>query len=698
MADDNSQGGAESLVWTRRLGIALLSAALCQWVQVTFWSAEPLQGSFLWGHALVVLVAQVLIALLLSWADTRLWAAAVFLVPVAGSLAVASLSRQFSPLAWKGLVFASAVGAAGIWWAKGSRRVSPVAAAAAGALLGAEVCRLRVDAWRGFATPPGDLLRGAAVALIAVALMVLARRLPRAWRWPTATTSLAASVVFLALAQVMGLGGWRAPAIKPPASMPASPTTPPVVLIVLDTVRADHLKAYGYARDTMPRLERFAREEGVLVRRATSNYPASLETHASIFTGLFPGNHGAHRFLRRHWSQPWSRLGLYPLPTGLSTLAERLRERGYWTVGLSGNCGPLVPAFGLDRGFTWYDARPNDLRRRSPWGVLTTTATDAGVFARSSILARSEFFSPLTYRRAGAVTKEALAAIDAAAERPFFLFLNYFDAHEPYYPLFANRDRFPGRRWDLDPLGLSVATKREVQEGARDLTTEESAHLNALYDAQLASIDAELARVLERLKRHPRWSEMTVIITADHGEALGEHRLLGHVVSVYDEMLHVPLVVKEPSTALTAGVDPHSLQDRHVQSVDLFPMLLRAGGVEPPQGIDGVAWGRTGGPAFAWAFADRMSARQKPTRFDQHLRSVEKDGWKLIQAEKHEFELYDLAQDPNELHNQASARPELVSALQALWTTPLEPAEKDRTLSEASPEILERLRSLGYVQ
>jgi arylsulfatase A-like enzyme len=93
-----------------------------------------------------------------------------------------------------------------------------------------------------------------------------------------------------------------------------------------------------------------------------------------------------------------------------------------------------------------------------------------------------------------------------------------------------------------------------------------------------------------------------------------------------------------------------------------------------------------------------MSARQHPARFDQHLRSVEKDGWKLIQAEKHELELYDLAQDPQELHNQADARPELVSALSGLWTTPLEPARKDRILSEASPEILERLRSLGYVQ
>ena len=194
----------------------------------------------------------------------------------------------------------------------------------------------------------------------------------------------------------------------------------PIVLIVLDTVRADHLELYGYERDTMPGLSAFAREEAVVADRAITNAPDSLAAHASLFTGLFPASHGAHRPLLDDPSPP--AFG-YPLRPDVPTLATVLRDTGYATVGISGNFGPLGSAeLGLSRGFDVYRANPNgdcSFQRRSPWSPL---ASIVNVLEASCI----------RYRRAEHITNEAIAALDLMEESNFFLFVNYMDAHSPW--------------------------------------------------------------------------------------------------------------------------------------------------------------------------------------------------------------------------------------------------------------------------
>ncbi len=281
---------------------------------------------------------------------------------------------------------------------------------------------------------------------------------------------------------------------------------PPIVLIVLDTVRADHLELYGYERRTMPGLAAFAREVAVVVERAITNAPDSLAAHASLFTGLFPANHGAHRPLLNDPSPP--RFG-YPLRPDVPTIATVLSDNGYATVGVVGNFGPIGSAeMGLSRGFVIYRAnRDGDCanQRRSPWSPL---ARVVNVLKASCV----------EYRRAEHITNEAITALELLKESDFFLFVNYMDAHSPYDPPAPFRSTFG-----------SVAVGRET--------------LN-LYNGELSYLDTHLKRLLDHLREHPAWDDMVVVITSDHGESFGEHGLLGHTTSLYDEMIRVPLVLR----------------------------------------------------------------------------------------------------------------------------------------------------------
>ncbi len=189
------------------------------------------------------------------------------------------------------------------------------------------------------------------------------------------------------------------------------------MLIVLDSVRADHLELYGYSRDTMPRLTALARTEAVVVERAISNAPDSLSAHASLFTGLFPVHHGAHRPLLADPTPP--AFG-YPLRGDVPTLAEVLRRHGYATLGVSANAGPVSSesGFGLERGFDIYRDHPDgECAFASPWEPLARAVNRWVPGARW--LSRC----PVPYRWAEEVTDEAIALVDAAGRSSFFLFV-----------------------------------------------------------------------------------------------------------------------------------------------------------------------------------------------------------------------------------------------------------------------------------
>ncbi|MFO0981351.1 MAG: sulfatase [Planctomycetota bacterium] len=272
-----------------------------------------------------------------------------------------------------------------------------------------------------------------------------------------------------------------------------------IVLITLDTTRADHLGVYGHAGGVSPSTDALAAESEVF-EHAISPSSWTLPAHASLFTGKLPTAHGAEYAkngpLLLAAALPDEDLGEYRargLDRGEVTLAERLRQAGYATHAVV--AGPwLKRVFGLDAGFATYD--------------------DQGI-------------NHVNGRPANEVTDAAIAWLRQQASQPFFLFLNYYDAHAPYLPPPAAKERF------FDPL--PAAAKQDSMQAA-----------NALYDAEIWFADQHVGRLFAFLKETGRWDDTLIVVTADHGDLLGEHGRFGHGRSVTQAEIHVPLIIKQP--------------------------------------------------------------------------------------------------------------------------------------------------------
>ena len=459
-------------------------------------------------------------------------------------------------------------------------------------------------------------------------------------------------------------------------------TRPPIVIVVLDTVRADHLELYNYRRKTMPNLTKFALTHGVVVERAISNSADSLSSHAALFTGLFPAKHGAHRPMLSDTKPP---LYGYPLRPDVPTLAELLNHNGYLTAGVSGNHGPLSPTvgFGLNRGFDFFDARPESdcaLVTRSPWNQLSLIL---GSPDRISWLPRCGHGSR-SYRRAQAITDRAIHVVDVLDSRSFFLFVNYMDAHLPYNP----PEHFQGH---FNINHDSIEQKNDPNHYQRRLA----------YDEELLYLDSELTRLLDRLQRHPNWQNMLVIITSDHGEALGEHSLFGHTTSLYDVMIRIPLIFKFGRDTGIVGIPPSGNQwNRPMQLVDIMPIVLRHAGITAPQ-LDGRLPDEPLAPMRAWSFPSRTQRQMEPNdeRFHREFRSLELSGWKLIEDDLGRVELYDLSTDAEENHNVSALHQERVKQMLDLLGPHSTYRAAVRSKKEnLSNEGMDRLRSLGYIR
>ncbi len=668
-----------------RLAQGLACGGFAQLVQMPYLreSGELVSLAFFSAHGLVVLAVHLALALGLGrWPP--LWTATAF--AIAPALAVwptVHLDFGASGLAILGLGVVSGV-AALAWLAPSA---SPLVAAAAGGLLGAELAR-----WSGMGSDPSDALRPLVAGGIATGLWVAARGRPRLAPLPGATASLALCGAALALAAVVAPVA-SDPLPVGPAGPVASEAPAPAVLIVLDTVRADHLAMYGYERDTMPAFERFAREQAVVVERAVAVSSTSLPSHASMFTGLSPPRHGA-RYADA--ADPRPPRYAYPLGPHPPTLAEKLGEVGYWSVGISGNAGPLSPEYGLARGFDVYRASFDPtaaLRQRTAWHLASPRAEPLIGLSGLPVFRDVELFAwGQRYRRARSIASEAIAAIDAAGDHPFFLFVNFIDAHWPYDPPARCRDSFRGSMQSLGRLDLPAPARVNLE--GRVLRPREREQLAALYDGELRCMDDALDRLLRRLERHPRFDEMLVVITSDHGEALGEHGTLGHGVSLYDEQLRVPLVLK-PGRGPRLP-QPGSRLPGPIVSTDLFPTVLEHAGLAPPLDGDGRAWGRGRRIARSWLGVKRRYAVVRPDRFRRDLRTVEEAGWKLVVSSQDRVELYDLARDPAEGDDlSASEAGRLGGLLHQLGSAPsASPGPRARP----GEKTLERLRLLGYLE
>jgi arylsulfatase A-like enzyme len=286
-----------------------------------------------------------------------------------------------------------------------------------------------------------------------------------------------------------------------------------VILLVMDTVRAENLDLYGYARPTSPALDGVA-ARGTTFDRALSTSSWTLPSHASMFTGRFPHE------LSADWRTP--------LDGRHRTLAEVLRQSGYLTAGFVGNLLYTPAETGLARGFSHYEDYPVS----APVAIWSSWLTRSLIQPLRHATSEDDRF---VRKDAAEVNEEFLGWLDAVPrEKPFFAFLNYFDAHSPYIPPAPFDTMFGAGGAQPDGLVRRQWSKQEIQRS-----------MDA-YDGALAHIDHEVGRLLVQLNERQLLDRTLIIVTSDHGEQFGEHGLFDHANSLYRQTLQVPLVVSLP--------------------------------------------------------------------------------------------------------------------------------------------------------
>lgn len=475
------------------------------------------------------------------------------------------------------------------------------------------------------------------------------------------------------------------------ASTAPAGSYPNIVLIILDTVRADHMSLYGYETSTTPGLVEFSREATVYSHAiAASNW--TLPSHASIFTGIYARSHGASLIpVDGGFGEPFT-----PLPADFYTVAEFLSDLGYATVAVVANHAFLAREYQLNQGFQYYDDRV-PLPLLAPIPKLFLARTVLGLLRPYLPQAAQAGFGKPT-RTAEAITEEAsdLLVELVAKDGPFFLFVNYMDAHWPYLPpppydtLAPGKDKtFTGRTYG-DLVRAVMTLQRPVLETERQ-------HLISQYDGALAYLDLQLTALITKLRELDLYEETLIIITSDHGEAFGEHNLIGHSVSVYQSQVDVPLIIKFPASKLGEQVD------ETVSHVDIFPTILDMLDHEVPQQLHGRSLLKPRGDSAGYVVTESYPNAQSmkwAARYDRTERAIFAKGLKLIRSSNGERELYSLEKDPNEQVDRIDdmqAEASVLEGLLDLWLTETKAHQRDVEL-EVDEQTLERLRALGYIQ
>lgn len=401
------------------------------------------------------------------------------------------------------------------------------------------------------------------------------------------------------------------------------PRLPNVLLITIDTLRWDHVGAYGASDVSTPALDGLA-ARGVRFETAIMHAPLTAPSHASILTGLTPIRHGVHDN------------GAFVLPASLPTLATVLRDAGYATAGFISGF-PLDRRFGFANGFETYDDR------LPPSGA----ARGAGATERHA--------DETTAHVTAWIDRHATPADPAQKERPWFVWVHYFDPHAAYEPPPQYLQQFPTRR----------------------------------YDGEIAFVDAQIAQLLGHLGNRDALARAITLVTADHGESLGEHGEETHGVFIYDSTLRVPLIVAG------VGVPSGRVADVVARGVDVLPTLLDLAGVPAPQSLDG----RSLRPAIEGrpmtdepAYIESLLASRN---FGwAALRGVRDARWKYIDAPSRE--VYDLTADRRESINRFAEQPERAATLARVLAAAAEretPAATERVTADTAA----RLRALGYI-
>jgi arylsulfatase A-like enzyme len=433
--------------------------------------------------------------------------------------------------------------------------------------------------------------------------------------------------------------------------------SPNVLLIVLDTVRADHLSLYGYPRPTSPNLERLARR-GIRFDQARAAAPWTLASHANMFTGMWPHE------LAIEWTRPLRR--------DVPTLAEYLGSLGYATAGFAGNTYYCSYDSGLDRGFTHYqDYVLDKLNAARTVCLANKTLQTIGRFGRFLPISALTLLKLAQGERkdAHAVNREFLDWLSRRREprRPFLAFLNYVDAHSPYLlPPGTSNPLGSAPRTDTElrflAEGWNEANKRRIPVAERLIAID-------AYDNCLAYLDQRLGELIDDLERRGVLDQTIVIVTADHGEGLGEHGLVDHGESLYRTEIRVPLLIVLPAGR---GRSPISV-DKSVSLRDIATTIadfVRPEEKSPFPGRSLLPLGPTGAAVASAARADDdvvLSELASPNPSDPNQGRSPAYRGPLVSLAEGDFvyirneggggeELFNQREDPHELVNLASAK------------------------------------------
>jgi arylsulfatase A-like enzyme len=510
-----------------------------------------------------------------------------------------------------------------------------------------------------------------------------------------------------------------------PLPAAAGPVNKPTVLLVtIDTIRADRLSCYGHGRHTTPVIDRLT-GEGLLFQNTVAFVPLTTPSHASIFTGLHPRSHAV---LGNSWQ----------LGESVKTMAEHFRDAGYATAAFV-SAVVLDPRCGLDRGFDHYSAvaRPGPVMAlHTPWSEGPPGEGDDPAARSLRVTGRQ--------RQGQETVDEALAWMTARrGGAPLFVWVHLYDPHQPYDPPQPYRELFGAERGarnlsavirpgfeerefeHTDQLAHEEMARRHgrFQRGARrpegsiitagSLNDDERKRINELYDGEVAYADYQVGRLLAWLKGRGLYEKSVVAVMGDHGETLGEHLdYYGHHHVLYDTSLHIPLIIRPP------GGSGGEVLPVIATTADVAPTLLRAAGLGSPSGLDG--HDLLGGPVTQPVYCETylgVSPREIPEEVERrapsgpfaggiHQHAVLDGRWKLVLAGGSEQSpmLFDFECDPGEQTDVAGSHEALVKVLSGRWQRWCEAhllPQRSRDRREApgaDEEMKDKLRQLGYVE
>ncbi|MAJ61667.1 MAG: hypothetical protein CBC48_18155 [bacterium TMED88] len=453
---------------------------------------------------------------------------------------------------------------------------------------------------------------------------------------------------------VLGIAAWVACDSAPP-SLPEGESSPLIVFIIIDTLRADHVGAYGAAEDLTPNIDALARE-GVVFENAIASSSWTRSSIASMITSRYPTKLGV---LGRSDA----------IPASAVTLAEVLKERGFTTQGIVTNSN-AGKSFGFDQGFDRF-IFPEKTQGHSE---------DAQTFV------------------AEGVTETALELLDATPRgEPTFLYLHYQDPHDPYLPHPGFSDakgpegRFNGSRNDLNALDNTPLS--EISQSDLD-------HIRNLYSGEVAYCDYWIGELIRGLESRGLLKDTMIIITSDHGEGLWDHGVRDHGRDLYEEMIRVPLIVWTSSEENRGDRLPEP-----VSHLDLAPTILGALGIPIPAAFEGVDLSSaiSGQPQQERAVYSELSLDGADLKAARH------SGLKLIRGKpfakpSRTVELYDLKKDPGETENFAAVARDDATHLEADLSHWEKLQEKDRAraeyvnLSALDEDSIQNLQVLGYLE